>query len=286
MAPAADKLRAVALALEVLVASGSVPARGEEGGRPFVPSFWNPDAPPEKPDLDGIGTVRFLTSDDAPPFGFAGANGKVAGFDVDLARALCDELQLTCTIQACPWDAILPGLEAGQGDAAIASIAISDEARRAVDFTAPYFKTPARFVMLQASVLSAANPATLAGKRVGVLAGTAHEAYLGLFFPKVIQSVYPSMTQARDALRSGAVDAVFGDAVAWSIWLNGSDAAGCCAFAGGAYTESRFFGPGAGIAVHKGDARLRQALDYALARISAKGVYGDLYLKYFPVGLY
>lgn len=286
MVPAADKVRVVALVLAMCFASGGFPARAAEGGRPFVPNFWNPDAPPEKPDLDGLGTIRFLTSDDAPPFGFAMENGKVAGFDVDLARALCSELQLTCTIQARPWDAILPGLEAGQSDAAIASIAISDEARRAVDFTAPYFKTPARFVMLQASVLGAASPASLSGKRVGVLAGTAHQAYLGLFFPKAIQSVYPTMTQARDALRSGAVDAVFGDAVAWSIWLNGSDAAGCCAFAGGAYTEPRFFGQGAGIAVRKDDSRLRQALDYALARISAKGVYGDLYLKYFPVGLY
>lgn len=286
MTPAPHKVRITVAVLAAWLAHALTVAQAGAAERPFVPSFWNPDAPVEKPDLGGLGTIRFLTSDDDPPFALALENGKIGGFDVDLARALCDELQLTCTMQARPWDAILPALGAGQGDAAIASIAISDEARRKVDFTMPYFKTPARFVTLQASNFGPVNTATLAGKRVGVLAGTAHQAYLGLFFPKVVASVYPTVTQARDALRSGAVDAVFGDAVAWSIWLNGTDAAGCCTFAGGAYTEARFFGPGAGIAVRKDESQLRLALDYALARVAAKGVYGDLYLKYFPVGLY
>ena len=254
--------------------------------RPFVPSFWNPDAVPDKADLGGLGVIRFLTSDDYPPFGFALANGAVAGFDVDLARALCQELQVTCTIQARAWAGMLPALTANHGDAVIASLAIPKDVAAGLAFTAPYLKTPARFVVHLPSPVASFDPGSLAGKHVGVVGGTAHEAYLKTFFPSAIPTVFASVDEARAGLKTGAVELVFGDAVSWSVWMNGTDAKGCCAFEGGPYTEPRFFGRGAGIAVRKEDVSLRRALDYALARIAAKGVYGDIYLRYFPLGLY
>ena len=259
---------------------------GGVAARPFIPSFWNPDAVPQKPDLGGLGAIRFLTSDDYPPFGIAQANGVAAGFDVDLARALCQELQVTCTIQARAWAGILPALTANQGDAAIASLAIPKEARPGLAFTRPYLKTPARFIVHLPSPMAAVDSGTLAGKHVGVVAGTAHEAYLRSFFPGAIATVFATVEEARAALRAGAIHVVFGDAISWSVWMNGTDAQSCCAFAGGPYTEPKFFGLGAGIAVRKDDVRLRQALDYALARVAAKCTYGDIYLRYFPLGLY
>ena len=274
----------LALAL-VAAASAAAPTNLEaDGEHVAVPSYWNPDAAPDKPDLRTLGAIRFVTTDDYPPFGFALADGTAAGFEVDLARALCAELQKTCTIQARAWEAILPALANGQADAAIASLAIAQG--KGVRFTAAYYKTPARFVVRLPSPFAAVEPATMAGKRVGVVDGTAHQAYLTQFFPRALAASFPTIEAARAALKGGTVDAVFGDAVAWSIWLNGTDAAGCCAFAGGPYTESRFFGRGAGIAVREDDTALREALDYALARVAAKGIYGDIYLRYFPVGFY
>ncbi len=258
----------------------------EAAQRPFVPRFWDPDVTPERPDLEGIGVIRFLTTDDYPPFGFALANGAPAGFEVDLARALCGELQVTCTIQSRAWDGILPALEHKEADAAIASIAITGEARRTVSFTTPYYKTPARFVAHRPPVPAEEDPGSWTGKRVGVVAGTAHEAYLRRFFPQLTAVTYPADVAVRAALKSGAVDAAFGDAITWSNWLGGSDAAACCAFVGGAYTEEAFFGQGAGIAVRKTDIVLRRALDFALSSVAAKGIYGDIYLRYFPLGLY
>ena len=71
-----------------------------------------------------------------------------------------------------------------------------------------------------------------------------------------------------------------------SVWLAGELSGDCCVFKGGPYTESRFFGEGVGIAVRKEDADLRRAMDWALARLAAKDVYAEIYLKYFPVGFY
>ena len=112
------------------------------------------------------------------------------------------------------------------------------------------------------------------------------EAYLRAFFPRSEIRPYDNPTSLRSALRSGAVDALFGDGVTLALWLNGTDAEDCCSFKGGPYTESHFFGDGVGIAVKKNNVGLRRALDDALAQLAARGVYADLYLKYFPIGFY
>ncbi len=251
-----------------------------------VPSFWDPAVTPEKPDPDTLRSIRFLTEADDPPFGFTLPDGTLVGFDVDLARALCAELDVTCTIQVRPFDTIVPAIKAGLADAAIASLAITDAALAQVDFTSPYYKTPARFATRSETSFAVVAPDAIAGKRVGVTRGTAHEAFLKAFFPKVDLRPYGDAAAARAALKGGAVDLVFGDGIALAQWLGGPDAAACCSFTGGPYTERRFFGDGAGIAVRHGDDALRAALDYALARVAAKGRYADLYLKYFPIGIY
>ena len=89
-----------------------------------------------------------------------------------------------------------------------------------------------------------------------------------------------------DALRAGTIDAMFADGLTLAIWLSGEDSADCCAFRGGPFLESRYFGQGIGIAVRKEDADLRRAMDWALARIAARGDYGEIYRKYFPIGFY
>ncbi len=230
-------------------------------------------------------SLRFLTEDDYPPFHFALADGSLAGFDVDLARAICEELKIVCTIQARRFDLLADALDANEGDALIASLRIDAQSRSKFDFTAPYYATPARFVALATTKIDA-TPEGLAGKRVGVIGKTAHEAYLETFFPKTARKSYDTRAALYAALKSGEIDALFDDAITSSFWLAGTDAQKCCAFVGGPFTESRFFGEGVGIAVKKGNTTLRRALDYALAQLAQRGLYTDLYLKYFPIGFY
>ena len=176
---------------------------------------------------------------------------------------------------------------AGQGhDAAIAAIASTPATRDAVAFTEPYYTTPARFVARAADAAGLATPAAFAGKTIGVVAGTAHEAYLRAFFGEAKRKPYPARAALLAALKLGQVDAAFGDAIAFAVWLNGTESGGCCGFRGGPFTESRFFGNGVSIAVGKDNVVLREALDLELSQLAQNGTYGDLYLKWFPIGFY
>jgi len=252
----------------------------------FVPRFWDPKRRPEKPSLGRLATIRFLTEDDYPPFHFRGPAGLPIGFNVDLARAICEELSVACTIQVRRFDTLLPSLDAGAGDAVIASIAITPETRIKADFTDRYYRTPARFVAKKDSALKDISPELIAGKSVAVIAGSAHEAYLRTFFAETAIKSVPDAAAAFDTLKKGEAELAFGDGIALAFWLNGSDSAGCCAFRGGPYTESRFFGEGIGIAVKSGNETLVRALNHALFRLWERGVFTDLYLRYFPVGFY
>ncbi|MCC3246594.1 transporter substrate-binding domain-containing protein [Methylocystis sp. WRRC1] len=248
------------------------------------PSFWDSNRTLEKPDLSGVRQIRFLTEDDFPPFNFLSADGQVAGFNVDLARAICAELDVPCTIQRRSWELLIPSLDDNSGDAIIASLAINYETRKQVDFTAPYFLTPGRFAMRTDTTLKSASPDAIGDRPVAVVGGSRHEAFLKAFYPKATLVPFETPALARNALKAGRVQAHFGDAVTLSYWLNGAEAGGCCEFRDGPFTDPRFFGEGVGIAVKKGNNQLRRALDYALAKLARRGVFGEIYLKYFPVG--
>ena len=92
-----------------------------------VPGFWDPRRRPERPDLSRLQSIRFLTDLDYPPFDYGGPDGNPTGFNVDLARLLCDEIKVACTIQARPFASLLEALNDNRGDAVIASIAPTAE---------------------------------------------------------------------------------------------------------------------------------------------------------------
>lgn len=248
-----------------------------------VPGFWDPRRRPERPDLSRLTVIRFLTETDYPPFNYTGADGNPAGFNVDLARALCEEIKVTCTVQMRRFETLVDALTSNRGDAIIASMAVSPQLRARVDFTDPYYRVPARFASRKDAVMPEVRPEYLEGKKVGVIAGSAHEAYLKAMFTDAELHGYPNDDALRTALRKGEVDFIFGDAISLAFWINGTDSGDCCAFSGGPFVESRFFGEGVGIAVRKGNDVLRQALNWALFRVWEKGRYTDLWLRYFSV---
>ncbi len=252
-----------------------------------VPNFWNVERRLDRPDAARLPqTLRFVTSDDYPPFNFIGSDGALTGFNVDLARAICDELGAACTIQVEPFDALVSAVEQGRADAAIAGISATPATRASLEFSDRYLGTPARFVGRKGLKLEQASPELVAAKKVAVVSRTAHEAYLRSFFNEAAIRTYADLKGAEDALKKGDVDLIFADGIAMALWLNGMDSAGCCAFVGGAFTESRFFGDGFAVAVKAGNDPLRHAMDYALQRIWEKGTYENLYLRWFPLSIY
>ncbi len=261
-------------------------AQANPGIEVAIPGFWDAKRRPERPDLSRLSGIRFLTEVDYPPFNYAGSDGNPAGFNVDLARMICEEIKVQCTVQMRRFDTLLDAVAANQGDAVIASIAATPETRKRVDFSDPYYRTPARFVAKRETPIEEVWPEKLEGRKVAVVAGTAHEAYLRALFTEVEVKPYHTAEEARAALRRGEAELLFGDGISLTFWLNGTDSANCCVFRGGPFMESRYFGEGIGIGVRRGNDLLRQALNWALFRLWEQGKFTDLWLRYFPISPY
>jgi polar amino acid transport system substrate-binding protein len=251
-----------------------------------VPDFWDPRARSERPPPGVVPAIRFLTTDDFPPFNFLDDGGHLTGFNVDLARAICSELAIECTIQAREWDDLVGHLFDKTADAVIAGIAINATTREQLEFSDVYLRPAGRFIVRREDAGMAITPDGLRGKTLAVVTRTAHEAYLAAMFPEVARKLYPTPDAARQAVKDGEADAHFGDGLQLSFWLQSFAAGDCCAFAGGPYLESRFFGQGYAIAVAKDAAPIKQAINAALEAIYEKGIYGELYLRYFPVSYF
>ena len=272
----------LALLLLALATSTGAPLAAEL----WIPGYWDTRRRPDKVEAPSVRVVRFLVDDDYPPFHYAAPGGELAGFSVDLARALCRELKLACTIQARRWDTLTDSLAEGRGDAIIAAMKITSDLRARFRITQPWHRSPARFLIRKTAPAPDVSVDAMAGRKILVVAGSAHQAFLRDQFPKSELIEAASMDEALNRFRNGGADLLFGDGMTLALWLNGSASGECCAFAGGPYLDSRYFGEGVGVLMRKDDAQLKKMLDYALAATAENGVYAELYLKYFPVGFY
>jgi polar amino acid transport system substrate-binding protein len=258
---------------------------GSSGGASAqaLPYHADPSARDLVPNLTAVPSIRFLTTADFPPFNYRDATGELVGFNVDLARALCANLEIACTIQAWPWDQASSALADGQGDALIAGLAMTPDNGNRFDFSTIYLMLPGRFVA-KAGAASSFSPAQLAGKPVAVRKGSSHEAFVTRYLPEAKPLEFDTEFLALEAVRDGKADAYFGDAMRASFWLN--DNPECCAFAGAPYFRPDLFGDGLSVALPAGHDAVRQAIDYGLIRLKRSGVLDELYLRWFPIGFY
>lgn len=255
---------------------------------PQVPALWDTKERLPKPDLSALPRLRFLTTTDFPPFNFLDGEGRLSGFDVDLARAICAELDIAdkCQIQALPWAELDGALQRGEGEAIIAGVAVTADSREKYAFSRSYLQFPARFIMPKGTALTEPIGGKLRGKRVGVLAGSAHEKMLRDYFAAVEVVPFDKPEDLYGDLKAGKIDAAFGDGMRFAFWLGGSDAGSCCRFAGGPYLAPEYLGSGMAIATKADNPALAAAFDYALQQISMKGIFAEYYLRYFPVSFY
>jgi polar amino acid transport system substrate-binding protein len=226
--------------------------------------------------------VRFLTEGDFPPFNYFDDDGVLGGFNVDLARALCNEIGAACDIRVRPWDELLVALKRGEADAVIAGHTVLPDALRQVAFTERYFFTPGRFASKTEAEKVDIAPEALDGRSIAVARGTPHEAFLKTFFRDSRIQIFETAELARDALLQGKVDYVFDDGVGLAFWINGTLSRRCCELRGGPYFEPRFFGDGLAIAVPQSDPQIKALLNAALHKVRASGRFDELVSRYFP----
>jgi len=230
--------------------------------------------------------LRFLTTNDFPPFNFYDEDGVLTGFNVDLARAICLQLDVTCEVSEREWNDLIPALERTEADAVIAGHAVTADSILKVSFSDRYFHTPGRFAGRRADTSTTATPEGLEGKRIAVASGTAHEAFMREYFRSSRILPFDNPDLAREALKAGEVDVVFDDGIGLSFWVNGTGSEQCCDFKGGAYLEPKYFGDGIAIALNKSDPQLKADVDAALAEVRSSGRFAELVTRYFPYRLY
>lgn len=246
-----------------------------------LPQHVDPSAREEPPDLTLVPAIRFLTTGGFPPFNYRDADGELTGFNIDLARAICEAVRAQCTIQSWPWEQAADALADNQGDALIAGLAITEQSAERFDFSNIYLALPARFVVL-GDAETEFDPRRQT--TVAVRSGSTHQTYLERHFPLATPVPFGSEFDALDAVRRGEVAGFFGDGMRASFWLEANSA--CCRFWGEPHFDPDRFGPGLAIALPADLDNVRLAINWALSRLQRDGKLDEIYLKWFPVSFY
>jgi arginine/ornithine transport system substrate-binding protein len=220
-----------------------------------------------------------------PPFSEMGSDGKLKGFDIDIANAVCAQLKRPCEFVQAEFDAMIPALRAKKFDAIVASMSITAERKKSVDFSDKYYTTPARFVTKADSKLEV-TPEGLKGQKIGVQRTTIHDRFATATFKGSEIVRYTKQDEVFLDLVNGRIAGTVVDSVAADQGFLKTPAGKGYAFKGPLWNDPAFFGDGAGIAVRKGDDALRKAINDAIAAIRADGSYKKLQDKYFDFDVY
>jgi arginine/ornithine transport system substrate-binding protein len=220
-----------------------------------------------------------------PPFSSVGADGKIVGFDIDIANALCTEMKAQCTLVQQDFDGMIPGLQAKKLDIVIASLSITPERQKVVDFSDKYYQTPARLIAKAGTAIDG-TPASFKGKKIGVQRSTIHDRYVTTKFAGASVVRYTKQDEVFLDLATGRIDATLVDSVAGNEGFLKTPAGKGYAFTGPTYDDPAFFGSGAGVALRKGETALRDKLNAAIKAIRANGVYKKIESQYFDFDVY
>lgn len=231
------------------------------------------------------GTLRLAVEGNYAPFSTVDKKGNLSGFDVDIARALCGQLEVKCVLVRRDWAAIQDGILGTRPglwndvDAVVASVSISDGRRATTDFTRPYYHVPARFVHRKDGKVEVIG--TLKGRTVAVQQHTTHDKFVSSRFPEARILRLASVTEVGRAVAEGKAELGFGDALALQTGPMSGKGGAALEFTGPNFNEPGWFGHGAGVAVRKGNAALRDRLEKALEAIRQSGRYQEIASRYF-----
>ncbi len=251
-----------------------------------VPAFRHIDPLAKNPDFKAFPIIRFAVSDDFPPFAYRNKDKVLTGFNILMASTICKVLRVECRFVVQSFDQAQKTVEDGLADALITGLRQTSISSEKLSFTRPYFRFTARFAVRKAALIKTSDVRSLAGKRLGVVAGTYHARFLKLYFSRSKLREFDNATDVFEALRTGAIDALFGDSVKTMFWLKGAASKNCCRFAGDAFLDPISFSQPMSIAVKKGNYKLLDLLNYALDRLQLSGRFAKIYRQYFPLSIW
>lgn len=220
------------------------------------------------------------------PFTFKTPDGKPAGFDVDIANALCEKMKRKCVFVEQVWDSMIPGLQAKKYDVIISSMSITAERQKVVDFSDKYYNTPSKVVLK--NTVKYSGPASIKGLKIGVLKGSTQEKYaLGELKPAGVSVVaYEAQDQVYLDIKSGRLDGTVADVLEVTGGFLSKPEGKDFAVAGEPLSMPKYFGTGVGVAMRKGQKDLKTAVNAAIKAIRSDGTYKKLNDKYFQIDVW
>ena len=215
--------------------------------------------------------ITFAMEPSYPPFETTNEKGEIIGFDVDVANAICKEIQATCHFKSQAFDALIPGLKSKRFDASISAIDITEARAKQVAFSNAYYDSSASYVALK-------GKADLASaKTVGVQNGTTFQQYTAAESKQYNAKAYASLQDAILDLKNGRIDIIFGDTAVLADMISKEAE---IQFVGDKVTDKKYFGNGLGIAVNKSSKELLESLNKGLEAVKANGEYPKIYDKW------
>jgi arginine/ornithine transport system substrate-binding protein len=222
--------------------------------------------------------VRIGVEGNYPPFSMIAPNGKLGGFDIDIANAVCAEMKAECTFVQQEFDGMIPALDARKFDMIVASLTITEARKKSVDFSDPYYDVPSRFIA-KSGAFADHTAAALKGKKIVVLRNSPRAAYLTENYKESEVVLAGKETEVYMELAVGRADVAFGSSVVSAeAFLKKPEGKGFAQLGPAIRIGA---GAGVGIAVRKGDAELQGKINAALKAIKANGVYKKLNDTYF-----
>lgn len=223
------------------------------------------------------GGKKFVIASDAsfPPMEFVDEAKNIVGFDIDLIKAIAKDQKFEVEIKNVAWDGIFAGLEAGQYDAIISSVTVTDERKQKYDFSEPYFNAN-QGIVVRADDTTIKSEKDLAGKTVGVqIETTGAIAVRKIEGAKVKQFDTPDLAMLD--LVNKNVDAVVVDTpVAANYALQAEQFKGKLKIVSEIVTNEVY-----GLTVQKGDPKkLLPLFNAGLKNVKASGEYKKIYEKW------
>jgi polar amino acid transport system substrate-binding protein len=219
------------------------------------------------------------------PFSYFTADGQLAGFDVELAQAICKAAGLDCQMVTMDFDGMLPALKEKKIDVIASGMSITAKRKKVVAFTDRLRTSGKRFVTCAPDKFPKVAPEDLKADVLGTQADTSSADYLKAFYPGSDIRLYRSMDESFADLSSGRLDLVFAqEATGYAFTV--SPAGKGCAFVGERLDDAKYFGEGVGMALRQSDHDLLAALNAGIRKVLADGTYKALNAKYFPFSLY
>jgi polar amino acid transport system substrate-binding protein len=250
------------------------------------PSFRHVDLAATLAETSSGGAITLLADDDFAPWSFRGADGRFQGVSVELAQQACAEAGYTCEIRPAAFATILTALEKADAQGVVSGPKLDAALASKFALTRPYFQSLGRFVIRTGSPLSTPDIRSLAGRRIGFRNNSAHGKFLETFYGRSALIPFETQDSMLEALRTGQVDVIFGDAVQLSFWLQGSASRGCCSFLGKAFMDRASFTRSLSFILRRDDPKLRINLDTALDRLESKGAIAAIFARYLPASLW